>query len=78
MTNLQVLLQQAVATVQNEVGSEEKFIVRDLFKGIEWNRLSRGERIKLGSLFLIYAESNPDLLKKDKKTAQNQQIYIKL
>lgn len=27
------------------------FLVRDLFKGYEWNRISRSERLLLGTLF---------------------------
>ena len=32
----------------------EIFLVRDLFKGYEWNRISRSDRLLLGTLFLNF------------------------
>ncbi|WP_304507608.1 single-stranded DNA-binding protein [Anaerotignum sp.] len=32
----------------------EIFLVRDLFKGYQWNRISRSDRLLLGTLFLNY------------------------
>ncbi|KAF5031041.1 hypothetical protein SDC9_57236 [bioreactor metagenome] len=32
--------------------SDEIFLFRDLFKGYEWNRISRRNRLLLGTLFL--------------------------
>lgn len=35
----------------------EIFLVRDLFKGYEWNRISRSDRLLLGTLFLNYVHT---------------------
>jgi len=32
----------------------EIFLIRDLFKGYEWNRISRSDRLLLGTLFLPF------------------------
>lgn len=77
MTNLSALLQTACDVFQNEVHSGEEFIVRDLFRGFEWNRIPRGDRTKLGSMFLVYAQNNGDLIEILDKTPQNQQRYRK-
>lgn len=69
----------AVATL-NEVEVGEVFIVKDLFRGFEWARLPQSTRVKLGSLFLVYAESAEGMLVLEKldKTKQMQQRYRKL
>lgn len=36
----------------------EIFLLRDLFKGYEWNRISNSGRLLLGTLFLNYIKSN--------------------
>lgn len=58
----------------------EEFLVKDLFKGYEWNRLAIGERRTLGSLFLneVKHGSLKDIIEVVKKSSANQQIYIKL
>lgn len=58
----------------------EEFLVKDLFKGYEWNRLAIGERRTLGSLFLNEVKygdlkNHVDVVK---KSSANQQIYIKI
>jgi len=74
-TTLQELFDHACSSV-NEVLPDEKFLVKDLFKGIEWNRIPKGFRTKLGSMFLNYikgeASTRFEILN---KTPQNQQIY---
>lgn len=44
-------LKRAIKEVLN-LQRDEEFLVKDLFKGYEWNRLAIGERRMLGSLFL--------------------------
>lgn len=68
----------AAQTALRDVESGEVFTVRDLFRGFEWNRLSKGTRIQLGSVFNSYAKGKgTDLVEIGKKNAQNQQQYIK-
>lgn len=58
----------------------ETFLVKDLFKGYEWNRLAIGERRSLGSLFLNEVRNGRlqnKVLASDKSSA-NQQLYIKV
>lgn len=62
----------------NDVASKEVFIVKDLFRGFEWNRIQRGDRTKLGSIYFSYAknEGKEDMIPLG-KTPQNQQMYRK-
>lgn len=58
----------------------EVFLVRDLFKGYEWNRLATGERRVLGSLFLKEVKNGElkEVVQYYKKSSANQHLYIKL
>jgi hypothetical protein len=58
----------------------EEFLVKDLFKGYEWNRLAIGDRRILGSLFLNEVKNGKlkNIVNIAKKSSANQQIYIKL
>ena len=51
MPNVNDLLSKAINETAR-LNKGETFIVRDLFKGYEWNRISRGDRLLLGTLFL--------------------------
>lgn len=76
-TTLQELFDCAVNTV-NQVEGGEEFIVRDLFRGFEWNRIAKGNRTKLGGMFFAYAKADGSFaLEPLGKTPQNQQIYKK-
>ena len=76
-TSLETLLEIAITTLQ-EVSPGEKFIVRELFRGFEWNRIGKSNRTKLGGLFYRYVSEHPELsIEPLGKTPQNQQIYIK-
>lgn len=50
MTMANRLLAEAIKETHN-LNINEVFLVRDLFKGYEWNRISRGDRLLLGTLF---------------------------
>lgn len=77
-TPLQNLFDTAVLTL-NELNAGETFLVKELFRGFEWNRIPKSDRTKLGSLFLTYSKGQGNaLLKPIGKTPQNQQIYQKL
>lgn len=54
---------------------EEIFLVRDLFKGYEWNRISRSDRLLLGTLFLNYIKSDNTGVIPIEKTSSGQQRY---
>ncbi|MER2121020.1 MAG: single-stranded DNA-binding protein [Solibacillus sp.] len=67
----------------NEIPSlkiNEEFLVKDLFKGYEWNRLAIGERRQLGSVFQNAVKTGElkGIVQLVKKSTSNQQIYIKL
>lgn len=60
--------------------SGEQFLIKDLFKGYEWNRLEIGERRSLGSLFLNEVKNGrlKGFILITKKSSANQQIYTKI
>lgn len=55
---------------------EEVFLLRDLFKGYEWNRITRSDRLLLGTLFLNYIKTNDIGIGPIEKTSSGQQRYI--
>lgn len=62
-----------------EVNSGEEFIVRDLFRGFEWNRIAKGNRTKLGAMVFSYANhEGSNIIEPLGKTPQNQQRYKKI
>lgn len=76
-TSLQDLLDYAIDSM-GDVQSNEEFIVKSLFRGFEWSRISYGNRTKLGRMFYDFSQNKgAQLLKPLGKTPQNQQIYLK-
>lgn len=69
----------AAKTALRDVESGELVIVRDLFRGFEWNRIPTGRRSRLGGLFNDYAHSTEgsQLVEDKGKNAQHQQQYLK-
>ncbi|WP_298468941.1 single-stranded DNA-binding protein [uncultured Psychrobacillus sp.] len=63
-----------------QLGVGEEFLVKDLFKGYEWNRLGSGERRTLGSLFLNEVKNGQlrNQIGIVNKNSANQQLYVKL
>ena len=59
------------------LNSEEIFLVRDLFKGYEWNRISRSNRLLLGTLFINHIKSTDIGIVPIEKTSSGQQRYKK-
>jgi hypothetical protein len=51
MPTVNELLDKAIDELSNLLHGEV-FLLRDLFKGYEWNRISRSDRLLLGTLFL--------------------------
>ena len=76
MLNANELLEIAKEELIN-LNSEEIFLVRDLFKGYEWNRISRSNRLLLGTLFINYIKSTDIGIVPIEKTSSGQQRYKK-
>ncbi|MEA5029474.1 MAG: single-stranded DNA-binding protein, partial [Sphaerochaeta associata] len=55
----------------------EIFFVKDLFKGYEWNRIPKRDRLMLGSLFLSYIGTQDCKVTVADKGASGQQRYLK-
>jgi len=70
------LLLKAIEETAN-LRKNETFIVKDLFKGYEWNRVTRSDRLLLGTLFLNYANNEQDSIIPIDKTSSGQQKYQK-
>ena len=54
---MKLLMKKALNELTN-LQSGETFLLKDLFKGYEWNRLDRNIRLKLGILFLNEINTN--------------------
>ena len=54
--NANELLESAKEELKN-LNSEEILLVRDLFKGYDWKRISKSNRLLLDTLFLNYIKS---------------------
>lgn len=74
MPTVNDLLETAKSEVSN-FNSGEIFLVRDLFKGYEWNRISRSNRLLLGTLFLNFINTNDIGVFPIEKTSSGQQRY---
>lgn len=57
--------------------SKEEFLLKDLFKGYEWNRIKKSDRLKLGTMFLNFVENNTDKITILSKTKSGQKVYKK-
>ncbi|TWH59393.1 uncharacterized protein DUF1413 [Desulfitobacterium sp. LBE] len=77
MSNVNELLESAIAEIE-QLNTEEIFLVRDLFKGYEWNRVSRSNRLLLGTLFLNYIKTTDSGIVPIEKTSSGQQKYKKI
>jgi hypothetical protein len=77
-TTLNELFDAACLSADTIVQSGESFRVKDLFRGVEWSRIPKGFRTKLGSMFFAYVngEAKNNFFPVG-KTPQNQQIYSK-
>ncbi|MGG3988444.1 DUF1413 domain-containing protein [Bacillus smithii] len=56
-TSLNELLNHAIEALKELNNDDAEFVVKDLFRGFEWNRITKGNRTKLGSMFLSYAQN---------------------
>lgn len=77
-TPLNELFDEACLSADTIVQYGENFRVKDLFRGVEWSRIPKGFRTKLGSQFFTYVTGvAKDKFEPNGKTLQNQQIYRK-
>lgn len=74
MTDVNDLLSFAIKETENLVDGEI-FLLKELFKGYEWNRIPRNERVLLGTLFLNYANTANCPITAIEKTSSGQQRY---
>lgn len=74
MSDINKLLEQAVCETAN-LRNGEVFLLRDLFKGYEWNRISRSNRLLLGILFLNKISSDKHGVIANEKSSSGQQKY---
>ena len=62
--------------MEENLKTDEIFLVKELFKGYEWNRIDRKTRLLLGILFLNWVRTtNEDKIKIIEKTSSGQQKY---
>lgn len=76
MIEIQSLLNQAISETKN-INKGEEFLLKDLFKGYEWNRIPHKYRLLLGTLFLDYIREQHPTVEATRKTSSHQQKYKK-
>jgi hypothetical protein len=74
MRDVNALLEIAIKETSNMLDGEI-FLVKDLFKGYEWNRIPRNDRLLLGTLFLNYINKTEGAICAIEKTSSGQQKY---
>ncbi len=78
-TAVETLLDLAKAAVKKDVMSGEIFALRDLFRGVEWERIPVEKRAQLGARF--YDEFRRRVItgiEENGKTQKYQQLYRKI
>ena len=76
MSDINSLLETAIKETDS-LYDGEIFLLRDLFKGYEWNRISRSTRLLLGTLFLNKITSENLEIEASAKTSSGQQDVYK-
>jgi hypothetical protein len=76
MDDLNSLLNTAIDET-SYVREGETFLVKDLFKGYEWNRIPKGRRLMLGTMFLSYIGTHDCKVTVSDKGVSGQQRYQK-
>ena len=76
MYDVNDLLEQAI-TETDYIIENEMFLVRELFKGYEWNRIPLKNRLLLGTLFKNFVNQKNKSIMAIEKTSSNQQKYKK-
>lgn len=75
MINVNELLELAIKETENLI-ENEIFLVKDLFRGYEWNRIPRNDRLLLGTLFLNYVNKTDGRIHAIEKTSSGKQKYM--
>jgi len=55
--------------------SGTKFLLRDLFNNEDWNKFSKGSRLRAGKMFFDKVSSAVHGIRAEKKSSGNHQIY---
>jgi len=76
MPTVKELLLEAQKETAN-IRQGEEFLVRDLFKGYEWNRIPIADRFRLGANFLDFAKTTTDIVPISKTTSKQQKYSRK-
>ncbi len=76
MYDVNNLLEAAITETEN-VLTGEKFLLKDLFKEYEWNRILRSDRLLLGTLFHNHVNNSKTDIFAIEKTSSGQQQYKK-
>ncbi|RXE57616.1 single-stranded DNA-binding protein [Acetivibrio mesophilus] len=71
MPNVNELLGIAISEI-SIVNPGEIFLIRDLFKGYKWNRISKSDCLLLGTLFLNYINTTNNEVTPIEKTSSGQ------
>ncbi len=74
MVDVNELLDFVIAETEKLINGEI-FLVKDLFKGYEWNRVPRNDKLLLGTLFLNYVNKTNGNIQAIEKTSSGQQRY---
>ena len=77
MPDVNELLDISIKETENLIEGEV-FLIKDLFKGYEWNRLGHGTRLLLGTLFLNYVHKTGGSIVPVEKTSSGQQRYKRI
>lgn len=77
MFDVNDLLLRAEKETEN-LNEGEIFLVKDLFKGYQWNRVPLRDRLLLGTLFLNFVNREGGSIVAYEKTSSKQQKYKKI
>lgn len=77
MYEVNELLELALKETGN-LNSGAVFLVKELFKGYEWNRIPRKDRLFLGTLFLNHVNRTGGSIQAIEKTTSGQRKYKKI
>lgn len=72
-------LEKAKRNIDTKLKVGKKFEVRDLFDGVEWNELSKGDRINFGKFFSnAVKEGKIPAIERIKRGDNNHARYVKI